>query len=114
MTLHKRDDLVASLIIPGTLEAQSSILEEVADIRDLLDKQVNRLDELASKRLSQPGQFRGASYLYYALTLSASAEAFYGLDEANLANVDVMTDVSNPGTMFTRYTVAATASDRSR
>ena len=41
-------------------------------------------------------------------------ETFYGLEDANLTNVDVMTDVSNPGTMFTRYTVAPTSSDRSR
>lgn len=56
--LHKRDDLVTSLILPGTLEARSSISDEVEEIRDLLEKQVGRLDELAAKKLSEPGKFR--------------------------------------------------------
>ena len=42
-------------------------------------------------------------------------DAFYGNEDPNLANVDVMTDVSNPGTMFTRYTVAPSSmTDRSK
>jgi elongator complex protein 1 len=104
---------VTSLILPGTLEARSSIEDEIEEIRDLLEKQVGRLDELAAKKLSEPG--KSVSTLTKPLYgPTHSAETFYGLEEGNLANIDVMTDVSNPGTMFTRYTVAPTSSDRSR
>ncbi|KAF8522598.1 IkappaB kinase complex IKAP component [Hysterangium stoloniferum] len=94
-TLHKRGDLLESVILPGTLEARSAIGDEIAEVRDLLNKQVGRLDELVVKKLAEP-------------------DIFYGVEDSNLENVDVMTDVSNPGTMYTRYTVANTASDRSR
>ncbi|KAF8587053.1 IKI3-domain-containing protein [Ramaria rubella] len=93
--LRKRNDLFASIILPGALEARSSISDEIFEIQDLMDKQVGRLDELAARKIAEPA-------------------AFYGMEDENLANIDVMTDVSNPGTMFTRYTVAPTASDRSR
>ena len=49
---------MTSLILPGTMEARSSISDEVEEIRDLLEKQVGRLDELAAKKLSEPGKFR--------------------------------------------------------
>ena len=42
------------------------------------------------------------------------SDTFYGMDDSNLANVDVMTDVSHPGTTFTRYTAAPTTSSRSK
>lgn len=37
------------------------------------------------------------------------AEAFYGVEDTDLHNVDVMTDISMAPTMFTRYTVAPSA-----
>lgn len=95
ISLNNRRDLIDSLFAPGTLEAQSSIRDEIADIRDLLEKQIQRLNYLSDRRTNEP--------------------AFYfGDEDTNLGNVDVMTDVSNPGTLFTRYTVAPTASDRSK
>ena len=56
MALHKRDDLITLSVGPGALEARSSISEEVAEIRDLLDRQVGRLDELVTKKISEPGK----------------------------------------------------------
>ena len=41
----------------------------------------------------------------------AATDAFYG-EEANLHNVDVMTDVSMPATAFTRYTAAPSTSSK--
>lgn len=55
-TLHKRDDLVSLSILPGALEARSSISDEVDEIRDLLEKQVWRLDELKARKISEPGE----------------------------------------------------------
>lgn len=39
-------------------------------------------------------------------------DAFFGVEDTTLQNVDVMTDVSMPYTAFTRYTVAPTATSR--
>lgn len=39
-------------------------------------------------------------------------DAFYGVEDTALHNVDVMTDVSMPATAFTRYTVAPTTASR--
>ncbi|KIJ49936.1 hypothetical protein M422DRAFT_74490 [Sphaerobolus stellatus SS14] len=94
--LNKREDLLTEVIMPSTLDARMAMSEEIAEITELLEKQVNRLDELARKKAEEP-------------------DAFYGNDDPSLANIDVMTDVSNPGTMFTRYTIAPSSmSDRSR
>jgi elongator complex protein 1 len=40
------------------------------------------------------------------------SDVFYGEDNPALADVDVMTDVSQPGTAYTRYTVAPTTASR--
>lgn len=45
--------------------------------------------------------------------IGLSTDAFYGVEDSNLHNVDVMTDVSMPATAFTRYTVAPTSASRS-
>ena len=39
-------------------------------------------------------------------------DAFYGTEDTNLHNVDVMTDVSMAPTAFTRYTVAPSATSK--
>ena len=44
-----------------------------------------------------------------------SPDAFYGNDDVDLHNIDVVTDVSIAPTAFTRYTAApSTASKKSR
>jgi|SRR5882724_8921230 len=96
------------------LEARSSISDEIEDVRELLKKQVGRLDELATKKHLEPSERDGKPGLSD-FVLKRTIDAFYGVEDENLENVDVMTDVSNPETMFTRYTVAPTASsNRSR
>lgn len=42
-----------------------------------------------------------------------AVDAFYGVEDTDLHNVDVMTDISMAPTMFTRYTVAPSAASRS-
>ena len=39
-------------------------------------------------------------------------DAFYGIEDTNLHNVDVMTDVSMAPTAFTRYTAAPSATSK--
>lgn len=39
-------------------------------------------------------------------------DAFYGVEDANLHDVDVMTDISMAPTAFTRYTQAPTSVSR--
>ena len=39
-------------------------------------------------------------------------DAFYGTEDVNLHNVDVMTDVSMAPTAFTRYTVAPSVTSK--
>jgi elongator complex protein 1 len=40
------------------------------------------------------------------------SDVFYGEENPALAGVDVMTDVSQPGTAYTRYTAAPTTASR--
>ncbi|KAJ7133724.1 pol II transcription elongation factor [Mycena crocata] len=83
------------IIYPGALESCAQISEDVGEMRDQLRKQLLRIRELRVKKIEAP-------------------DAFYGTEEdANLHNVDVMTDMSMPATAFTRYTVAPTSMSKS-
>jgi len=82
-------DLRATVILPGSLDTQASILESLEEQREQLRKQLSRLTELATRKLEEP-------------------DAFYGDEPAGLHGVDVMTDAS-AFTAFTRYTKAGTS-----
>ncbi|OSC96781.1 IkappaB kinase complex IKAP component [Trametes coccinea BRFM310] len=90
IVLHHRPELMAEIIHPGALECRSRIAEDLTEMREQLRKQVNRLRELRVRKVEEP-------------------EAFYGVEDTELHNVDVMTDISMAPTMFTRYTVAPSA-----
>lgn len=47
--------------MPGALEARESLAEEIREVEDLRAKQVARLDELAAKKVEEPG----ASHLFF-------------------------------------------------
>ena len=49
----------------------------------------------------------------YSIVTISLADAFYGAEDTDLHNVDVMTDVSMAPTTFTRYTVAPSAVSKS-
>ena len=55
------------------------------------------------------------SQLAFMSVLTNTTEVFYGTqeDNADLHNVDVMTDVSMAPTAFTRYTIAPSAMSKS-
>ncbi|KII95516.1 hypothetical protein PLICRDRAFT_96071 [Plicaturopsis crispa FD-325 SS-3] len=91
--LHAAPEMLTDIIHPGALESCTQLVEEIGEMRDQLRKQVQRLRELRVKRAEEP-------------------DAFYGVEDTNLHNVDVMTDVSMPATAFTRYTVAPTSASR--
>ncbi|TBU27865.1 IkappaB kinase complex IKAP component [Dichomitus squalens] len=87
IVLHRRPELLEEIIHPGSLECRSRIAEELGEMRDQLRKQLNRVRELRVRKIEEP-------------------DAFYGVEDTDLHNVDVMTDISMAPTTFTRYTVA--------
>lgn len=103
--------LLIDIIHPGALESRAQISEDISEMQDQLRKQLHRTRELRVKKAEEPGAF--CSY-FTAISATRPLDAFYGMEEdANLHNVDVMTDVSMPATAFTRYTVAPTSMSRS-
>ncbi|KAJ6488261.1 pol II transcription elongation factor [Mycena vitilis] len=95
VTLTDSQTLMVDVIHPGALESRAQISEDVGEMRDQLRKQLHRIRELRVKKAEEP-------------------DAFYGTaEDANLHNVDVMTDVSMPATAFTRYTIAPTSMSKS-
>ncbi|KAL1719857.1 IKI3 family-domain-containing protein [Schizophyllum commune] len=92
ITLHNRPELLEDIVRPGALESRAQIEEDIGEMREQIRKQVNRVRELRVKKVEEP-------------------DAFYG-EEANLHNVDIMTDVSMPATAFTRYTAAPSTSSK--
>lgn len=79
-------------------------------MREQLRKQVTRIHELRLRKIEEPGMIPVA--FSYQLVLIVLIDAFYGVEDTALHNVDVMTDASMPMTAFTRYTVAPTATSR--
>ncbi|KAJ6497417.1 pol II transcription elongation factor [Mycena sanguinolenta] len=94
VTLMGPQTLLADVIHPGALESRARISEDIGEMREQLRKQLQRIRELRVKKAEEP-------------------DAFYGADDPNLYNVDVMTDVSMPATAFTRYTAAPTSMSKS-
>ncbi|KAJ3881879.1 IkappaB kinase complex IKAP component [Lentinula edodes] len=93
-TLKRESKLIEDVIHPGALESMAQIVEDVTEMKEQLNKQLNRVRELRVKKVEEPDEF-------------------YGFEDTALHNVDVMTDVSMAPTAFTRYTVAPSAASRS-
>ncbi|KAF8132053.1 pol II transcription elongation factor [Boletus edulis] len=93
VSLHSTPELLEDVILPGALEIRSQLADDLTEIRDQLQKQIARLQELRIKKAEQP-------------------DAFYGTEDTNLHNVDVMTDVSMAPTAFTRYTAALSVTSK--
>jgi elongator complex protein 1 len=55
-SLYTRRDLIETHIKPGTLEVQSRLLDDFAEVTDQVEKQVERLAELKEKRDSNPSE----------------------------------------------------------
>ncbi|KAH9935182.1 IkappaB kinase complex IKAP component [Epithele typhae] len=90
IALHREPQLLDEIVHPGTLECRARIGEELGEMREQLRKQLQRVRELRVRKVEEP-------------------DAFYGVEDADLHNVDVMTDASMAPTAFTRYTVAPSA-----
>ncbi|KIK96350.1 hypothetical protein PAXRUDRAFT_138652 [Paxillus rubicundulus Ve08.2h10] len=93
VSLHSKPELLEDVVLPGAFEGRSQLADDLTEMREQLHKQVSRLKELRVKKTEEPG-------------------AFYGTEDTNLHNVDVMTDVSMAPTAFTRYTVAASVTSK--
>ena len=127
VSLHAVPELIEEVIHPGALETKSQLAEDLGEMKSQLSKQVARVRELRVKKIEQPGMelsfkigvtsCQKKRKLTPALDVRAHvfADEFYGNDNVDLDNVDVMTDVSMAPTAFTRYTAApSTASKKSR
>ncbi|KAH9846478.1 IkappaB kinase complex IKAP component [Lenzites betulinus] len=90
LVLHRHPELMEEIVHPGALECRARLSEDMSEMREQLRKQVNRVRELRVRKVEEP-------------------DAFYGVEDTDLHNVDVMTDISMAPTMFTRYTVAPSA-----
>ncbi|KAG8817137.1 hypothetical protein FRC17_000043 [Serendipita sp. 399] len=93
-TKAKRRELVEDIIHPGALDLISQMFEDLEEMETQLQKQASRIKELRLNKLENPN-------------------AFFGVEDLSLHNVDVTTDVSTPISTFTRYTVAPTSTSRS-
>ena len=105
----KQPELLVDIVHPGALESLTQVTDDILEMREQLRKQLNRIQELRIKKVEEPGKFLKLwmqTLLVYAFT---SQDSFYGTEDTNLHNVDVMTDASMPFTAFTRYTVAPTS-----
>lgn len=103
------------IIHPGALETKSQLDDDLGEIKSQLAKQSARIRELRVKKADQPGKASRTGKCSCSISPSGFPDAFYGDDDADLPNIDVMTDVSMAPTTFTRYTAApSTASKKSR
>ncbi|CAL1711610.1 unnamed protein product [Somion occarium] len=93
IALHSLPTLLEEVIYPAALESRVQIAEDLGEMKEQLRKQVQRLRELRVKKAEEP-------------------DAFYGVEDTDLHNVDVMTDISMAPTAFTRYTQAPSSVSR--
>jgi len=111
-------ELIEEIIHPGALETKSQLAEDLGEMRSQLSKQMDRVRELRVKKVEQPGIvsfFLREKRTDGGVCVGFFSDAFYGNDDVDLHNIDVMTDVSMAPTAFTRYTAApSTTSKKSR
>ncbi|KAH9915816.1 IKI3 family-domain-containing protein [Fomitopsis serialis] len=93
IALRSHPELLVDIVYPGGLECRAQLAEDLREMREQLRKQVARLRELRVRKIEEP-------------------DAFYGVEDVNLHDVDVMTDVSMAPTAFTRYTQAPSSVSR--
>lgn len=108
--MKRKPELLEEVIHPGALDSRAQISEDLNEMKEQLQKQFDRLLELRIKRVEEPGLCQ-VMVVFLGFSLLA-IDAFFGVEDTTLQNVDVMTDVSMPYTAFTRYTVAPTATSR--
>lgn len=53
--MHSTSELFEDVILPGALETRSQLADDLAEMRDQLDKQMARLQELRVKKAEEPG-----------------------------------------------------------
>ncbi|PVF95559.1 IkappaB kinase complex, IKAP component [Serendipita vermifera] len=91
---YQKEDSEETIIRPGALDLSAQMLEDLEEMETQMNKQHSRVMELRKSKLENP-------------------DAFFGVENPLLHNIDVTTDVSTPITTFTRYTVAPTSTSRS-
>lgn len=84
---YNRLDLIETHVKPAALQSRETIMDDLREMTEQLEKQMNRLKELREKKEQEP-------------------ELFHGENDAGLDNIDVQSDTSTQITQFTRYTKA--------
>ncbi|CAO1630884.1 unnamed protein product [Sympodiomycopsis kandeliae] len=82
-----RLDLLETHVKPAALSTQESLVEDIKEMTDQLEKQLSRMKELREKKESEPS-------------------AFYGENDPALDKIEIQSDTSTQITQFTRYTKA--------
>ncbi|KAK2463075.1 hypothetical protein APHAL10511_004730 [Amanita phalloides] len=93
ISMYSLPELVEHIVHPAAMGNKEQISEDLREMREQLQKQVKRVRELRLIKIEEP-------------------DAFYGIEDPTLHNVDVMTDVSMAATAFTRYTAAPSTVSR--
>ncbi|KAI5477208.1 elongator complex protein 1 [Pseudohyphozyma bogoriensis] len=89
-SLYSKRELIETHIKPGTLETQGRFVDDITEVREQVEKQVERLAELEEKKESNPAQY-------------------FCVEGNPLDNVELQPDgASDAGTAFTRYTAVPT------
>lgn len=111
--LYSHPEMLESTVAPALVEAADANLETIEEIAAQIDKQVNRLDELAFIKLNDPGDLLSH---HSTMQLMRDAEAYVGeMDLSGVQGVDIDDSASTvAGTTFTRYTAAPTATNITR
>jgi hypothetical protein len=55
ITLHGVQEMLTEIVHPGALSSRTQIDEDLTEMREQLQKQLNRLRELRLKKIEEPG-----------------------------------------------------------
>ncbi|KAH0829046.1 IKI3 family-domain-containing protein [Lanmaoa asiatica] len=94
VSLYSTSELFEDVILPGALDARSQFADDLSEMRDQFTNRFLDCKSFVSRKQSN------------------QVHAFYGTEDTNLHNVDVMTDVSMAPTAFTRYTAAPSVTSK--
>lgn len=88
------------------------MFDDLQEMEDQVTKQYTRLQELRKTKADNLSEWAVLEVLTF-LIGTLKQDAYLGIEDPSLHNVDVMTDVSTPFSTFTRYTMAPTSTSRS-
>ena len=103
ISLHRRPDLLASVLDPGLVDGMAAMTEMLAEMKAQLAAQVPRIRELREKKRQDPLAF------YEGEPLPGAEGGDDVPDNVSLAATDAST--AGGGTLFTRYTARSSGNE---